>query len=80
MSSYVDNVKKNVAGQGRVSQLRDEADQVGNIYEVRHRKKTAKYWAPCPGAGDAAAHETAADSDGQTRPGRGGCPAVNVLQ
>ena len=43
MSSYVDNVKKNVAGQGRVSQLRDEADQVGNIYEVRHRKKTAKY-------------------------------------
>ena len=26
MSSYVDNVKRNVAGQGRVSQLRDEAD------------------------------------------------------
>ena len=41
MSSYVDNVKKNVAGQGRVSRLRDEADQAGNIYEeIRDRKKT----------------------------------------
>ena len=43
MSSYVDNVKKNVAGQGRVSQLRDEADQAGNIYrEIRGKKELSR--------------------------------------